>query len=146
MPQRGVQVWVRVTAFFLVALLFAVSLPAQKPDLTRLMQSGSQKAQAGDLEGAIVDFRQAAALQPGDPNVMFALAQALGDQGSLAESEQTYLKLFPIYDQLQSRASITGATYKPSMAMAWNNLAAIYCRDHRFEDARTALDHAFTAW
>src|SRR5258708_581818 len=146
MPSGRLGVELRATVLFLVALLFAGGLTAQKPHVTRLMQSGSQRVQAGDLDGAVTDFRQASALQPSDPNVLFALAQALGDQGSLAESEQTYLKLFPIYDQLQSRASMTGVTYKPSMAMAWNNLAAIYCRDNRFEDARAALDHAFAAW
>src|SRR5258708_2600859 len=146
MPQRWVQVRVGVTAFFLIALLFTLSLQAQKPDVAQLMKSGSQKVQAGDLDGAITDFRQASALQPSDPNVLFALAQALGDQGALAESEQTYLKLFPIYDQLQIRGVASGLTYKPSMAMAWNNLAAVYCRDNRFEDARAALDHAFAAW
>src|SRR6266478_3292155 len=128
-------------------LLFAAGpLAAQKPEVDRLMQTGSQKYQAGDMDGAIADFRQAAVLQPGDPSVLFALAQALGDQGSLAESEQTYLKLFPIYDQLQTHAASTGANYKPSMAAAWNNLAAVYCRDNRFADARAANDHAFATW
>jgi len=77
---------------------------------------------------------------------LFALAQALGDQGSLAESEQAYLKLCPIYDQLQIRTATTGANYKPNIAMAWNNLAAIYCRDNRFADARAASEHAFAIW
>jgi hypothetical protein len=57
-------------------------LAAQKTEVNRLMQTGSQKYQAGDMDGAITDFRQAAVLQPGDPSVLFALAQALGDRGS----------------------------------------------------------------
>lgn len=125
--------------------LVAGALHAQTPDAARRMQTGSQKFQTGDLDGAIADFRQAAAMQPNDPNTLFALAQALGDQGSLAESEQTYLKLFPIYDQLQTRAATSGVSYKPSMAMAWNNLAAVYCHDNRFADARAANDRAFFA-
>src|SRR5258708_27068788 len=126
MPQGWLRVQIRATAYFMLMAFLVATLSAQKSDVTFLMQAGSQKVQAGDLEGAIVDFRQAAALQPSDPNVLFALAQALGDQRSFAESEQTYLKLFPIYDQLQSRGSMTGVTYKPSLGMAWNNIPSVY--------------------
>jgi Flp pilus assembly protein TadD len=98
---RAIRTFLVFTALLVVSLVAAGPLAAQKTDVNRLIETGSQKYHAGDMDGAIADYRQAAVLQPGDPSILFNLAQALGDQGSLAESEQTYLKLFPIYDQLQ---------------------------------------------
>src|ERR1700737_2578355 len=130
---------------FLGALFVAIPLAAQSAEGNRLMQAGAQKYQAGDLDGAVAVYHQAAALQPNDPNILFALAPALGDQGTLPEAEQIYLKLPSLYEQLQSHAA-QGVTYRPSVAMVWNNLAALYCRDNRFDDAHPASDSAFAVW
>src|ERR1043166_7519274 len=86
----GVQMQQPVPRSFLLSialichlLLAAGPLAAQKTEVNRLMQIGSQKYQAGDMEGAIADFRQGAVLQPGDPTVFFALPGALGGRGPL---------------------------------------------------------------
>ncbi len=145
MIQEAVRV--RLWPIVLLFCLSAVNLgfAAQNADVTRLVRAGAQKYQAGDLNGAIAAYRQAVALQPNEVNALFGLAQALGDQGSFAEAESTYLKLLPLYEQLQRRAE-QGVTYKPSMAMVWNNLAVLYCREKKFDQAGTATDRAFGYW
>src|ERR1700722_471452 len=87
---RALRTFVVFHALLAVSLVAAGALAGQKTDVNRLLETGSQKYRAGDMDGAIAAYRQAAALQPGDPSILFNLAQALGDQGSLAESEQTY--------------------------------------------------------
>jgi tetratricopeptide (TPR) repeat protein len=135
----------QLVGLLLGALFFAIPLAAQNAEVSRLMQAGAQKYQAGDLDGAVAVYHQAAALRPNDPNILLALAQALGDQGTLVDAEQIYLKLPSLYEQLQSHAA-QGVTYRPSIAMVWNSLAALYCRENRFDDARAANDRALAAW
>jgi tetratricopeptide (TPR) repeat protein len=134
----------------LLGILFLPSLVsplfAQNPEAKRLAQSAAQKYQAGDLDGAITDYRQASTLQPNDPNILFSLAQALGDHGSTLEAAADYQKSLQLYEALQSRATGTSVSFKPNMAMIWNNLAVLYCRDKQYDDARSAVDHAFSLW
>src|SRR5215475_832485 len=110
------------------------TLSSQEPEADRLVRSAAQKYQAGDLDGAIATYRQASALKPNDPAILFSLAQALGDQGTTEEAAANYQKSFQLYDQLQARASISGTNYKPNMAMIWNNLAVLYVRDKHYDD------------
>jgi tetratricopeptide (TPR) repeat protein len=145
MPRPRLQFSAPLVIFLLGALFVAIPLAAQNAEVSRLMQAGAQKYRAGDFDGAVALYHQAAALQPSDPNILLALAQALGDQGTLPEAERIYLKLPSLYEQLQSHAA-RGGTYRPNIAVAWNNLAALYCRDNRFDDARAANDRAFAAW
>jgi len=81
-----------LSIFFGVALTLPHPLFAQNSEATRLAQSAAQKYQSGDLDGAIDTYRQATALQPNDPNILFALAQALGDQGATQEAPTDYQK------------------------------------------------------
>ena len=81
-----------------------------------------------------------------DPNVLFSLAEALGDQGSLQEAEAAYLKAIPLYQQLQDRGTAVGATYRPNIALSLNNLAIIYSREKRFDEAGAAIERALASW
>jgi protein O-GlcNAc transferase len=110
------------------------------------LRQGQKMYLDGDLAGALSHYRQVALSRPNDPNVLFLIAQALGDQGSLAEAEATYLKTIPLYQQLQARASGSGVTYQPNIAMTLNNLAAIYSREKRFAEASKAIEQALTVW
>lgn len=123
-------------AFLVVALTSPRVLTAQNSEANRLAQSAAQKYQSGDLEGAIATYHQATVLQPNDPNILFALAQALGDQGATQEVTTDYQKTLQLYDQLQARGSGSGLNYKPNMAVVWNNLAVLYCRDKHLETNR----------
>jgi protein O-GlcNAc transferase len=145
---RRISVWpVLVYCSFIgVAWTPPRPLAAQNSEAARLAQSAAQKYQAGDLTGAIAAYRQAAALQPNDASIFFALAQALGDQGATEEAAADYQKTLQLYDQLQARGARSGLNFKPNMAMVWNNLAVLYCRDQHYDQARSAIDRAFSLW
>jgi tetratricopeptide (TPR) repeat protein len=107
------------------------------------LRQGQKMYLDGDLAGALSHYRQVALSRPNDPNVLFLIAQALGDQGLLPEAEVTYLKAIPLYQQLQTRPG-SGVTYQPNIAMTLNNLAAIYSREKRFDEASKAIEQALT--
>jgi tetratricopeptide (TPR) repeat protein len=145
-PRRILVLFLVLSSTLFAAALTPSSLPAQNSEAARLSQSAAKKYQAGDVDGAIAIYRQASALQPDDPNILFALAQALGDQGKTEEATTDYQKTLQLYDQLQAHSSTAGLTFKPNMAMIWNNLAVLYVRDKHYDDARSAIDHAFSLW
>jgi Flp pilus assembly protein TadD len=110
------------------------------------LRPGQKMYLDGDVAGAPSHYRQVALSRPNDPHVLFLIAQALGDQGSLPEAEVTYLKAILLYQQLQTRASRSGVTYQSNIAMTLNNLAAIYSRGKRFDEASKAIEQALTVW
>lgn len=110
------------------------------------LQKGQELYRAGDIAGALSTLRRIALSRPNDPNVLFSLAEALGDQGSLQEAEAAYLKAIPLYQQLQARGTGSGATYRPNIAMSLNNLAIIYSREKRFDEADAAIQRALASW
>jgi tetratricopeptide (TPR) repeat protein len=110
------------------------------------LKEGQKLYESGDVAGALAKYRQILLSRPDDPGVLFLIGQALGDQGALQEGEQAYLKAIGIYLQKQARASSSGVTYRPNIAMVLNNLANLYGRENRFDQASTAIDQAFKAW
>ena len=134
------------STLFGIVLTLPGPLAPQNSEASRLAQSAAQKYQAGDIDGAISGYRQASTLQPNDPNILFALAQVLGDQGNTQEATADYQRALELYDQLQVRSTFGGVNFKPNMAMIWNNLAVLEVRDKHYDDARSAIEHAFGLW
>src|ERR1700704_6221249 len=106
-----------------VSLLLAGRGAGQNAQISDpLLQQGQKLYEAGKLDEAIAVFRQDVAQRPNDPNVVFALAAALSDQGALQESETDYKRAIMLFQQLEQHSLGSGITYKPNIAMSWNNL------------------------
>ena len=138
-----------IVRVFLCWVLLSVPICAHAqtvPATDAQLRLGQKMYLDGDLAGALSNYCQAAVSRPNDPNVLFLIAQVLGDQGSLQEAGATYLKAIPLYQQLQTRGAGSGVTYQPNIAMSLNNLAVIYSREKRFDEASIAIEHALTVW
>jgi len=126
----------RYHSFFL--LLVSILLPpgllmaraqvtATQTQVQRLTLQGFERYRKNDLEGAAALFRQATTLAPADGLTWFNLGLVLADQGKLADAADAYEKSIP----LLSKQNIP----KLSLSNACNNLALVYYRQKRFEDA-----------
>jgi len=111
-----------------------------------LLQQGQKLYREGKLDEAIAILRRDAAQRPNDPNVSFALAAALTDQGSLQEAENVYKKTILLYQQQQAREAGSGVNYKPNIAMCVNNVAVIYQREKKYDRAEATIQLAMTVW
>jgi tetratricopeptide (TPR) repeat protein len=109
-------------------------------------KEGQKLYESGDLSGALAKYRHVLVAKPDDPDVLFSIAQVLGDQGAVQEAEQTYLKAVNLYAQKQAKAATSGLNLRPNIAMALNNLANLFSREKRFDLASKAIDQAFIAW
>jgi tetratricopeptide (TPR) repeat protein len=128
----------------LVAVTRAQTKSASASDVE--FSEGQKLYESGDLAGALTKYRHVLASKPDDPDVLFATAQVLGDQGAVTEAEQAYLKAINIYAKKQVKEVTIGSNYRPNIAMALNNVANLFSREKRFDQARKAIDQAFVVW
>jgi tetratricopeptide (TPR) repeat protein len=77
-------------------------------------------------------------LRPDEPAIFFKLGLALADQGNLEEAAANYEKAATLYQKKSGEKFNYGVTL--------NNLALVYSRLGRLDDALTRIDLAVAAW
>jgi len=89
-----------------------------------VMKSATQRAQAGDLAGAVAAYREAVTLAPQRPDAHYELALLHHRQGEISEAVASFRKVVEL---------------NPQDASAWNNLGVLYYAQGAWEPA----EHAF---
>src|SRR5437879_7696903 len=120
----------------LLLILFSAlvaSLPAQTP-VQRLTQQGFDAYRRGDFAAASSFFRQTTTLAPADGLTWFNLGLVLADQGKLPEAAEAYEKAAGLL--------VKQNTPKLNLSNAYNNLALVYLRQKRFDDATARVKQA----
>ncbi|GFO70873.1 hypothetical protein GMLC_44520 [Geomonas limicola] len=108
------------------------------PDPNRLFAEANALSRAGDLDAAVLRYRELLELCPDHPEVLNNLGLVLQDQGALDEAASCYRAALGI---------------KPDLADAWNNLGTVLVtRDDRpaaldcFEEALALNPHYLPAY
>src|ERR1700678_3478432 len=115
----------------LFALIFALVSSAPAPaqmNPQQLVQDAMQKQQAGDLEGAVVEYRQFLKLDPEATAIHSNLGAALVGLGRFEEALPEY--------KIALKQS-------PKLAGARLNLALLYYKMGRIDDAVTELEKVY---
>ena len=120
------------------ALLAQTQPTSAQAQVQRLTQQGFERYRHNDLTGAEAIFRQTTTLAPADGLTWFNLGLVLADQGKLPEAAAAYEKSIP----LLTKQNIP----KLSLSNACNNLALVYYRQKRFEDATARANQGMQAW
>lgn len=107
------------------ALALAPNNPAVQQFLMQL------DAETGSSDGAVARFQAVAAQSPQDPNAHLELADALWNNGALAQAE----------DEYQTAQSLAGP-HTPAARQAAAHLARLYAAQSRYADSLAALAHA----
>jgi tetratricopeptide (TPR) repeat protein len=111
---------------FLLAFILATTAPPQTPQqLQQLVQDAMQKQQAGDLEGAVTEYRQFLKLHPEAAAIHSNLGAALVGLGRFEEALPEY--------KIALKQS-------PKLAGARLNLALVYYKMGKISDATTELE------
>jgi tetratricopeptide (TPR) repeat protein len=112
---------------FVVALVLSRTLPAQMSP-QQLVQDAMQKQQAGDLEGAVTEYREFLKLHPEAAPIHTNLGAALAGLGRYEEALPEY--------KIALKQS-------PKLAGARLNLALLYYKMGKIEDAATELEKVY---
>jgi len=94
-----------------------------------VMKRAAQQAQAGDLAGAAVAYREAVALAPQRPDAYYELALLHHRQGETAEAVAAFQKVVEL---------------NPRDASAWNNLGVLYFSGGMLEKAEECFSTAIS--
>src|SRR5215475_2448201 len=122
--------WPRCVSSLVLFLAASVSSLAQAPSpVQRLTQQGMEAYRRGDLPAAVAAFRQTTTIAPTDGLTWFNLGLVLADQGQLPEAASAYEKSISLL--ASPKAS------RLNLSNAYNNLALVYLRQNRFEEATT---------
>lgn len=114
---------------FLLAFLLATTALAQTPQqLQQLVQDAMQKQQAGDLEGAVTEYRQFLKLHPEATAIHSNLGAALVGLGRFEEALPEYK---------------TALKQSPKLAGARLNLALLYYKMGKISDATPELEKVY---
>ena len=115
--------------FLLLALLFITTAHAQTAQqLQQLVQDAMQKQQAGDLEGAVTEYRQFLKLHPDAAAIHSNLGAALAGLGRFEEALPEY--------KIALRQS-------PKLEGARLNLALVYYKMGKIDDAAKELEKLY---
>lgn len=114
----------KFTLIFALSLAFAAS--AQTPQ--QLVQDAQQKQRAGNLEGAVTEYKQFLQMQPEAAVIHSNLGAALADLGRFEEAISEY--------KIAIKQS-------PSLVQARLNLALCYYKMGRIDDAATELEKVY---
>src|SRR6202030_935737 len=109
---------------FTVVLIVSIGAIASAQTPPELVQDAIQKQQAGDLEGAVAEYKQFLKLHPGATAIHSNLGAALAGLGRFEEAVPEYK---------------TALRQSPSLAAARLNLALVYYKMGRIADAATEL-------
>jgi Flp pilus assembly protein TadD len=124
------------------ALGFALPAHAQlKPavlEADRATQQGLTLYRDGDLDGAAQAFQKAIALTPKDGLPYFDLGMVLFDKGDLPKAAQAYEAAVALLEKQNLP--------RMNLSQALNNLALVYYRQNRLDDADSRIDRAMQAW
>ena len=114
----------------LLALLIVTTAHAQTAQqLQQLVQDAMQKQQAGDLEGAVTEYRQFLKLHPEAAAIHSNLGAALAGLGRFEEALPEY--------KIALRQS-------PKLEGARLNLALVYYKMGKIDDAATELEKVYS--
>jgi tetratricopeptide (TPR) repeat protein len=133
---------------FVLWLSSAHAILAQFNQAVKLDEVGSQRYQAGDLDGAIAAFRQAVSLNPNDSLAYSNLGLALMDKGNLPEAAMALERSIGIID---ARAAMAPAPHPSSsraysvLGIALNNLAIVRYQQGQLDVALAAVTRALQA-
>jgi tetratricopeptide (TPR) repeat protein len=116
----------RTQAIVLTLVLGCGVARAALPD-DALIDSGSQKLQSGDIDGALDAFRRAEKLSPKDARPKYLQAVALQKKGDLAGAEQGFKSALAL---------------EPKHAEVRNELGALYNERRRYAEAASELERA----
>jgi tetratricopeptide (TPR) repeat protein len=123
--------------------LLSVLAWAQSPQ--ELVQDAIQKQQAGDLEGAVKEYRQFLKTAPGDANIHSNLGAALAGLGRFEEAVPEYkaaLKQLPGFTQ--ARLNLALAYYKMGrISDAATQLARVHAQDPENQQAILLLGDCY---
>src|SRR5271168_781353 len=108
---------------FVVALVLSRTSPAQMSP-QQLVQDAMQKQQAGDLEGAVTEYREFLKLHPEAAPIHSNLGAALAGLGRYEEALPEYK---------------TALKLSPKLEGARLNLALVYYKMGKIDDATTQL-------
>lgn len=98
--------------------------PASPPDISRLIEQGIALYQSGQAEAAVTHLREALGQEPGNPQVLYHLGNALRIAGALDEAI----------------AALQGATQRdPGLVEAWFSLAFLHLNRNDPTQAEEAL-------
>lgn len=133
---------------------------ASRAQAAEKAQQASEAEAAGNLQQAIADYRDAVAVDPGEPVLAYKLAMALdkaadhgGERAALEQAIQADPHMALAQNQLGYLDSLDGNTEgaiqhfqlavqaDPSYSKAWLNLAATLCLESKWTDAKDALGH-----
>lgn len=98
---------------------------------------GQTYYEQGKYAEAVKEHREAAALRPGDGNILNSLGITLQHAGRYVESEENYLQSLKI-------AEMTLGAEHPSVAASLNNLASLYADLGRYAEAEPLFKRSLT--
>jgi len=137
-----------------------LQLQASRAQAADKAQQGDQAAAASNLKQAAEDYRAAFALDPKEPVLAYKLAMALdktgdhaGERAALQQAVELDQHMAAALNQIgyldASDGDAEAATHHfqlaieadPAFSRAWMNLAASFCLQSKWADARDALQH-----
>src|SRR5438270_2202123 len=124
-----------VTVAALLSVMGAVGqVRPSGSEAERLAKQGSNLYRDGQYDAAVEAFRKAIAINPAEGLWYFGMGMALADEGKLQDAAQAYEQSAALLQkQKASRVNVCSAL---------NNLALVYYRQGRLDDADARIDQA----